>query len=264
MRWRFIDLDKVDSIAGAATFDAIMKARSKDMVDDTILFWRPSKSAIYIGYHQLAYEDVYVNICRKKGIPIIRRTLGGGTGYSDENQIIYNIIFREDKPEIPTGPRNVYRFILEGVVEAIHTLDIDDVSIDGKRFGVYVNGKKISGSGQLTSKGIVNAGGSFLIDFDFKAMSELLKNPVKNLREGIKEPEDGMTYLRKEVMGITIDEAKTALREGFEKILGKSYDGDLIPYESELAERLREKYLGREWIFRADMRQKRRKKLKGK
>lgn len=262
MRWRFIDLDGIDSILGTATFDAVMNARSNDLVEDTILFWRPSKPAVYIGYHQLAYEDIYVDICKERRIPIIRRILGGGTGYCDENQIIYNIIFREDNSKVPYGPRNVYKFILRGVVEALYTLGINDVSIDEKRFGVYANGKKISGSGQLTSQGVVNASGSFLIDFDFKTMCELLKDPVKNLKEGVDKPEDGMTYLKKEIEGITIDEAKTALRKGFEKILGKAYNGNLTPHESELAEKLREKYLRKEWVFRADIRKERRKKSK--
>lgn len=263
MKWRFIDLGEVDGILGVAIFEAIMEAIKKDMVDDTILFWRPSKPAIYIGYHQRAYEDVHVDICNRRGIPVIRRTLGGGTGYSDRNQIIYNIIFREDNPEIPHGPGNVYMFVLGGVVEALHALGVNDVSIDETRFGVYANGKKISGSGQLTSQGVVNAGGSFLVDFDFKTMGELLRDPVKNLKEGVDKPEDGMTYLKKEVGGITIDEAKTALRKGFEEILGESYDGALSGYESELAGKLRGKYLRNEWIFRADIRDERRRKSVG-
>ncbi|RLI96034.1 MAG: hypothetical protein DRO92_00465, partial [Candidatus Altiarchaeales archaeon] len=170
MKFRFIDVDIVDSIYGVALFEAIMKSVENGIVEDTILFWRPSKPAVYIGYHQLVHEEVNVDICKKRDIPIVRRILGGGTGYSDRNQIIYNIIFREDNPIIPYGPRNVYRFILKGVVEALYGIGIRNVEIDEERFGVYVNGKKISGSGQLTSNGVVNSGGSFLIDFDFKTM----------------------------------------------------------------------------------------------
>lgn len=258
MKWRFVDLDKVDNVIGAAIFEAIMKARGRDLVDDTVLFWRPSKPAVYIGYHQRAYEDLYVDVCRRMNIPIVRRILGGGTGYCDENQLIYNIIFKENT-ELPYGPRNVYRFVLGGVAEALHILGIGDVDVDEERFSVYANGRKISGSGQLTSNGVVNSSGSFLIDFNFKAMNKLLRDPVKNLRKGIEKPEDGMTSLKREVGGVSVDEAKKALRQGFEKILGRSCDGGLIPYERDLAGRLRGKYLEDDWIFRADMREARRK-----
>ncbi|MEA3255248.1 MAG: biotin/lipoate A/B protein ligase family protein [Candidatus Altiarchaeota archaeon] len=258
MRWRFIDLGCVDNVFAAAVFEAVMKAVKKDLVDDTVLFWRPSKPAIYLGYHQLAHEEVHVGLCRKRGIPIVRRVLGGGTGYSDRNQIIYNIIYREDNPDIPYGPRNVYRFILGGVVKALHILGIADATVDEERFGVYANGKKISGSGQITSQGVVNSGGSLLVDFDFTAMSELLKDPIKNLKKGVEKPMEGMTYLKNEVDDITIEKAKTALRNGFEEILDRMYDGELTSYELELAGELRGKYLKEEWIFRADMRKEKR------
>jgi lipoate-protein ligase A len=258
MRWRFIDLGCVDNVFAAAVFEAVMKAVKRDLVDDTVLFWRPSKPAIYLGYHQLAHEEVHVDLCRKRGIPIVRRVLGGGTGYSDRNQIIYNIIYREDNPDIPYGPKNVYKFILGGVVKALHILGINDTAIDEERFGVYANGKKISGSGQITSQGVVNSGGSFLVDFNFTAMSELLKNPVKNLKKGVENPREGMTYLKKEVDDITIEKAKTALKKGFSEILGRVYDGELTLYELELAGKLREKYMSEEWIFRADIRKEKR------
>ncbi len=260
MKFRFIDVDIVDSIYGVALFEAIMKSVENGIVEDTILFWRPSKPAVYIGYHQLVHEEVNVDICKKRDIPIVRRILGGGTGYSDRNQIIYNIIFREDNPIIPYGPRNVYRFILKGVVEALYGIGIRNVEIDEERFGVYVNGKKISGSGQLTSNGVVNSGGSFLIDFDFKTMKKILKNPVKNLKGDVENPEDGITYLKREVRDIKMEDAKKALRNGFEKILGRSHDGILSKYEKELADKLMDKYLDEKWIFRADIRNQKRQK----
>ncbi len=257
-------MDLVDNVLAAATFDAVMKARSKDLVDDTVLFWRPSEPAIYIGFHQLAYEDVNVDLCKEKKVPIIRRILGGGTGYSDRDQIIYNIIFKEDNPLIPHGPKEVYGFVLGGLIEALHVLGIADTCIDTERFGVYANGKKISGSGQMTSQGVVNSGGSFLVDFDFEAMSMLLTDPVKNLKKGITRPEDGMTYLRKELGDISVNDAKTALREGFSRVLGGLIDGSLSSFESNLAEELREKYTKKEWIFRSDIRKERRKLRKKK
>ncbi|MBN2014983.1 MAG: lipoate--protein ligase family protein [Candidatus Altiarchaeota archaeon] len=260
MKWRFIGLDKVDGVLGPAIFEAVMDSIRQDLVDDTLLFWRPIKPAVYIGYHQKAYEDLHVDRCKRMEIPIVRRVLGGGTGFCDENQIIYNVIFREDRDGMPYGPREVYRFILNGVIAALNSLGVGDAVIDDERFSVYANGRKISGSGQLTSKGVVNSSGSLLVDFDFKTMCFLLKNPVKNLREGIRKPEEGMTCLRREVEGITMDEVKKALLGGFEHILGEAYEGALTDHELELAENLRNKYLTDEWIFRADLREWRRKR----
>ena len=260
MSWRFVDLGEIDCFLGPAVFEAVMQAVSEDRVDDTILFWQPERPAVYVGFHQLVREDVDVEGCGKAGVPVIRRVLGGGAGYCDPNQVLYNIIYKEGSQRIPRGPRNAYRFILRGVVEALHGLGIRDACIDEERFGVYANGKKISGSGQLSSLGVVNSGGSFLVDFDYTAMGRFLKDPVKNLRKGVLRPEDGMTCLRKEVGNVTAGEAKAALRRGFEKVLGESYDAGLHDYETALARELRKKYLTDEWTFRADLRKDRVKK----
>jgi lipoate-protein ligase A len=260
MKWRFIDLDLVDPYLGPAVFEAVMEARQKNLAPDTILFWRPKKPAVYVGYHQYVLEDINVEACRKDNVPIIRRTLGGGTGYCDQNQIIYNIIFSAEERGISQSPKKVYHYILSGLIETLRNIGISDAVIDESRYSVYANGKKISGSGQLSAYGIVDSSGSFLVDFDYNLMSKYLTNPVKNLRTGIKKPEDGLTSLSRELKRkIPIKEVKTELRKGFEKVLGESVEGSLSEYELSKAEELKPKYLTDEWTFRADDRRKRRK-----
>lgn len=264
MNWRFIDLDLADAHRAPAIFEAVMEARGKDLVGDTILFWRPSRPAVYIGFHQLALEDIEVEACARDGVPVIRRILGGGTGYCDPGQLIYNVIYSEDNTIIPRGPRNVYKFLLRGVLEALSILGLGDAEIEEERYGVYLKGRKISGSGQLTSNGVVNSSGSFLVDFDYDSMKKYLKDPVKNLRQGVLRPEDGMICLSEEICDIGIDQAGAALRKGFEKILGKSLDSCLTTPELERADQLLAKYKSDEWTYRADNRLKMRKRAKNK
>ena len=161
---------------------------------------------------------------------------------------------------MPYGPRKVYLFVLQGVVNALKILGIKEVGIDERRYSVYANGRKISGSGQLTSKGVVNISGSFLVDFNIKAMSEVLKDPVKNLKPGVEKPGDGLTCLKNEVPGVTMEEAKEALKKGFQEILGPMNEEKLTEYEIELAEELKNKYVDRGWIYRADLRAEKRKR----
>lgn len=260
MNWRFVDLGPVDCFYGPAAFEAIMDARAKDLVPDSILFWRPKTPAIYVGYHQFVKEDINVEACNAAGVPIIRRILGGGTGYCDSDQIVYNVIFKEEGSDIPPGPKAVYGKVLEGVVCALKCLGIKGACIDGERFSVYANGKKISGSGQLSSCGVVNSSGSFLVDFNYGEMSRYLKDPVKNLKKGIMRPEDGLTCLRREIGEIRMEEAGKALLSGLEKSLGAANPGHLTDHESQAAIMLLPKYRSHEWSFRADIRKEKRKK----
>ena len=260
MTWRFIDLGVVDCFYGPASFEAIMDARAKDLVPDTILFWRPEKPAVYVGYHQLVNEDINVEACKAAGVPIIRRILGGGTGYCDSDQIIYNVIFKEDDAGLPYGPKGVYTRVLGGVIEALKTLGIKDVLLDVERFSVLANGKKISGSGQLSSGGVVNSSGSFLVDFNCTEMSKYLKDPVKNLKRGVRRPEDGLTWLRREIGKISVEEAGNGLLAGFETVLGPAKPGKMCDHEPSIVQMLLPKYRSDEWTFRADIRKDLRKK----
>jgi lipoate-protein ligase A len=261
MTWRFVDLGLVGCFYGPSVFEAIMDAREKELVPDTILFWRPEKPAVYVGYHQLVNEDINVEACKAAGVPIIRRTLGGGTGYCDRDQIIYNVIFKESACDLPRGPKGVYGKVLGGVINALNSMGIEDACVDPERFSVCANGKKISGSGQLTSNGIVNSSGSFLADFNCSEMSKYLKDPVKNLRKGVMRPEDGITSLRREIGKTSVEEAAIALLAGFENALGPVKPGILTDFERSCARALLSKYISPEWTFRADQRiEKRRKK----
>ena len=262
MKWRFVDLGLVAPAFGPAAFEAVMDSIRCDLADDTILFWRPDSPAVYVGFHQFVEEDIDVEKCRQRGVPIVRRILGGGSGYCDANQILYNVIFREGSLQTARGPRGVYLLVLGGVVEALRTMGLKDACIEETRFGVLAGGRKISGSGQLSSGGVINSGGSFLADFDYDAMKEVLKDPVKNLSSGVREPEDGMTCLRKELGDATIEEASSHLRKGFEAVLGSAYDARLTDYEYKLSSSLMDKYTSFEWTFRADERKKKRERNK--
>lgn len=259
MKWRYLDLGPVDPYYGPAAFEAVMDNCAKDGTD-TILFWRPKRPAVYVGYHQFVRDDILVDACTHAGVPVIRRTLGGGAGYCDPDQIIYNVIFREDRSNIPPGPREVYQKVLSGVVSALRALGIDDPCIEPARYSVYANGKKISGSGQLTSNGVVNSSGSFLVGFNCHEMSKYLSDPVKNLKNGVMRPEDGLTCLRNEIGDISMEDAGKALLTGLASVLGPAEKGRLTDSESRAAEAFLSKYRSLEWTFRADDRKEKRKK----
>ncbi len=92
-------------------------------------------------------------------------------------------------------------------------------------------------------------------------MDRVLKNPTKNLAEGVKRARDGMITLSEllDGAGYDIDYVKGVLKRGFEDALGvKARRGVLTGEEIELAQRLSEKHRSREWIYRMDDKRRRR------
>lgn len=255
--WRFLDLDKIDGFYSAALFESVGKHVGAGSSPETILFWRVKSPVVYLGYHQCVEDEINAGFCSQSSIGVVRRILGGGCGFCDEDQILFSVIGREGGV-IPEDIQAAYKKVLGGVVDALGALGAGG-EIEPERNAVYSKGRKISGNAQGRFDGAVLINGSLLMDFDFELMDKALKNPTKNLRP-VDSAREGMITLKD--MGITeIGYVKKSLRQGFEKALEMSTkDGALAKSEVEMADHLLEKYLQKDWIYKMDIKRALRKK----
>ena len=255
--WRFLDLDKIDGFYSAALFESIGKHVGAGSSPGTILFWRVRSPVVYLGYHQCVEDEINADFCSANNIGIIRRILGGGCGFCDEDQILYSVIGREEGV-IPGDIQAAYKKVLGGVVDALGTLGAGG-EIEPARNAVYSKGRKISGNAQGRFDGAVLINGSLLLDFDFELIDKVLKNPTKNLLP-VSSAKEGMITLKD--MGITdIDYVKKELRRGFENALGiRLKGGVLTESEVDTATRLLDKYRQKDWTYKMDIKRKLRKK----
>lgn len=255
--WRFLDLDKIEGFYSAALFESIAKHVGAGSSPETILFWRVRTPVVYLGYHQFVEDEIHADFCNRNSIGIVRRILGGGCGFCDENQILYSVIGREGGV-IPYDIQSAYTKVLGGVVDALLTLGAGG-KLEPARNAVYSRGRKISGNAQGRVDGAVLVNGSMLLDFDFDLMDKVLKNPTKNLKP-VSSAREGMITLKE--MGITdIENIKKILRQGFEKALGiTAWDGMLTLSETDTANRLLDKYTQKDWTYRMDIKRELRKK----
>ncbi len=261
MTWRFIDAGRIDGYYSAALFESIAKHVGAGMADETILFWRVRTPVVYIGYHQYVEDEIHENYCVANGIQVIRRVLGGGCGFCDENQILFSVIGREAGGVISPDIQDAYSRVLGGVVSALEALGCDG-ELGPARNAVYSGGRKISGNAQGRFGGAVLVNGSFLLDFDFDEMDRVLKDPVKNLAADALCARDGMITLTDLLgrRGYDICDVSEVLKRGFEDALGvTAVCGALTDPEDRLASRLADRHRSRDWVYRMD--DKRRKRL---
>ena len=178
---------------------------------------------------------------------MVRRVLGGGCGFCDEDQILFSIIASEGGGMVPTDIQGAYSRILGGLINTLRMLGFDG-KLEPTRNAVYSQGRKISGNAQGRFEGAVLVNGSFLLDFGFDEMDRVLKNPTMNLAEGVERARDGMITLSEllDGTGYDIDHVKGVLKRGFEDALGvEARRGVLAGEEIELAQRLNEKHRSR-------------------
>lgn len=254
--WRLLKLETYNAFVNMAIDEAILTARIRNLVSNTVRFYRWKPSAVSIGKFQDVQTEIYIENCTRNGVGIVRRITGGGTVYHDaEDEVTYSVIV--SKQDLHAEDISaVYTKIYAGIAEALKILGVDaDFNLGDARKcpNLTVNGKKISGSAQSHKKGIVLQHGTLLLDVDLKKMFTFLRVPwAKTYMEIVNIAKHKHTSIKNEAKkNITVNEAKQALIEGFQKALNiRLIKGELTAYEHELAERLfKEKYSTKEWNF---------------
>jgi lipoate-protein ligase A len=229
-RWRVLDTGVEDAAANMCLDRAVLEARSRDLVPDTIRFLKFSPPAVLVGYHQCVEQEVREDYCRSRGIDVNRRITGGGAIFFDESQIGWEIIAGRDRVGGDIGRIN--ERLCGGVIEALAGMGIE------ARFrpvnDIEVDGRKISGTGGTESGGAFLFQGTLLVDFDVDTMLRSLRIPTEKLRDkevtSVRERVTCLNWLLGETP--PEEDVRAALVRGFETSLGlETEPGRLSPWE---------------------------------
>jgi lipoate-protein ligase A len=158
--------------------EAILNARVADKVPNTLRFYRWSPSAVSIGKNQNPNEQVYLENCKKLGVDVVRRISGGGAVYHDfEGEVTYSVVAKVSDLG-SADVTSVYTKIYGAVYDALRLLGVpaDYSGGDAKNCpNLAVAGKKISGSSQVITRGVVLQHGTLLRSVDIDKMFQLLQ-----------------------------------------------------------------------------------------
>ena len=253
--WRLLPLRTDNAFMNMAIDEAILAARIENKVPNTLRFYRWQPSTVSIGKNQNPENEVYVEVCRELGVDLVRRISGGGTVYHDfEGEVTYSVNAKTQ--DLGTSDiTSVYVKIYEAIKDALRLLGItaDFSSGDAKNCpNMTVNGKKISGSSQTITRGVVLQHGTLLRSVDLPKMFQLLKLKNASCTQAADIAKRKITSIQNE-LGHTVmpETVANALAQGFSAMLKIQLEaGELTAYEVELANKLcREKYATKEWNF---------------
>jgi lipoate-protein ligase A len=234
--------------------EAIMTARIKDLIPNTLRFYLWKPSAVSIGKFQKVEDEVDSDSCSRRGVDIVRRITGGGAVYHGfEDEVTYSVVV--NKQDLGTSDiATVYTILYAGLAEALRFLGVSADFNEGSPRAcpnLTVKGKKISGSAQTHKAGVVLQHGTLLLDIDFEEMFALLRVPwTRTSMEVINIARRKMTSIHEELgKEVSTREVAEALEEGFSRALSvELVEGGMTSYELELAEKLqKEKYVKDEW-----------------
>ncbi|MEJ2271008.1 MAG: hypothetical protein P8X91_00660 [Candidatus Bathyarchaeota archaeon] len=117
-----------DAYTNMAIDEAIMNARIKNKVPNTLRLYTWKPSAVSIGRFQKIEEQIHLKNCQKHRIDIVRRISGGGTVYHDQNgEITYSIIAKlSDLNCVNLDILSAYQKICSGLNEAVKILHFSE------------------------------------------------------------------------------------------------------------------------------------------
>ncbi len=253
--WRLLPLEPNNAFMNMAIDEAILNVRIAGQVPNTLRFYRWQPSSVSVGKNQDPESEVYLDACKQMGVDVVRRISGGGTVYHDfEGEVTYSVTAKT--ADLGTNDiTTVYFKIYEAITDALRLLGIsaDFSSGDAKNCpNLTVNGKKISGSSQTVTRGVVLQHGTVLRSVDLPKMFQLLKLKNATCTQAADIAKRKITSIQSELgHQVTLETVVNSLEQGFKTILKIQLElGGLTPSEVELADKLyKEKYSTKEWNF---------------
>jgi lipoate-protein ligase A len=247
--WRLLDYYALDPYRTQAIYHAVGLAVDKGIAPNTIIFCKPSSPLVCIGYHQELYREVEVNYCRKKSLPLVRRILGGGAVYLDNDQLFYQIIAHNSDPRVPRNVESLFYRFLEAPVKTYNDIG---VSAQYKAVNdIEVRGRKISGNGAGEIGDVSILTGNIIFDFNFDEMIRILKVPSEKFRNKLSNSlNERMTTIKKELDIVPDEEhVRAILKENYQKTLKINLvNRELSEAELALVDEVEEKYKRKTWF----------------
>src|SRR5512139_50930 len=209
----FFDLGKLPDQQSMLIFHALAR-----MGMEARIIVSPESPLVSIGYFQDATQEVDLQYCRESGIPFMRREVGGGATYLDENQIFYQLIWKKNNLKFPRAVDEIYPWFSQAPVETYRAFGIES-EFRVVNDIITKEGKKIAGEGGGNIGDCMVFVGGILLDFDYQAMARILKVPDEKFRDKVhKTMEKNLTTMKRE-LGIipSREEVVAVLKEQFGK-----------------------------------------------
>jgi len=175
-----------------------------------------------IGYFQDAAKEIDLEYCKKFNIPVMRREVGGGATYLDENQIFYQLIWKKDNNHFPKKIKDIFSQLSQPACDTYRDFGIE-TRFRPENDIITKDERKIAGEGGGDIGDSMVFVGGILMDFDYQTMSKILKVPDEKFRDKIyKSMEENLTTMKRELGKMPDrDEVVISLVNNYEKLIGK-------------------------------------------
>jgi lipoyl(octanoyl) transferase len=240
MRWNYIDTGFRPGTFNME-FDELLAARlEREREAGTLRVYGWNPPAISIGRHQRV-EDFDAAALQRAGIDLVRRPTGG-RAILHAHELTYSIVMHSGE----RSPREVYRFISGGLLQAFRILGIDATLSDRDqglntspddphslpcfssfaKDEIQFRGRKLAGSAQRRYGRVTLQHGSLLLGPQHRRIVEFLSPLAREARSFLEDDLANRTIDAESILGreVRFEECARALRQGFELACGITFE----------------------------------------
>ena len=236
---RILDLTLDSAAENVALDDVLLRTTEEQDAPPLLRIWELNEYAVVVGRANRIERNVNLAACRADGVPIIRRSSGGGTVLLGPGSLVYSLVLRVESGSRLVDIDGTTRIIMErirkavaGQLPGVEREGVSDLAIDAIKF---------SGNSQRWLRRAMLHHGTLLYNFDLDRMERYLGTPERV--PDYRRDRDHKAFLRN--IPVTRRVLAAALAEEWEARLPMQHP-DLAP----VRQAVRELYGCAEWTFK--------------
>ncbi|MGW8270410.1 MAG: lipoate--protein ligase family protein [Burkholderiales bacterium] len=172
---RWIRLGVVEPLELHARYAGLAAAQAADSAP--IVLWAQAKTHLCLGQSQGLGE-----IERASAVPVVRRPLGGGLVWVDEDQYVFVLI--APRRDAPGRPARWFSWALAPVIATYRQFGLQ-AYLNGN--DIWLQGRKIAGSGAASIGECAVVASSFLLRFPLERFADSVASPSPEFRAWLRE-----------------------------------------------------------------------------
>jgi lipoate-protein ligase A len=229
-----LDLTLPSAEQNLALDEALLLQAEAGGEPEVLRLWEWPCLAVVLGAAGILADDVDEPACRADGVPVLRRSSGGGTVLLGPGCLCFSVVLPYARHPALEDLHASYRYVLERVSEGVGLPGAELAGI----CDLMINGRKFSGNAQQRKRHHILHHGTLLYGFNLPLVARYLRQPPR-------QPEYRAGRSHEEfVRNIAVP--AEALRQGLSKTWEASETLQTWPTE-EVARLVAEKYSQEAW-----------------
>ncbi|MBT3597441.1 MAG: lipoate--protein ligase family protein [Verrucomicrobia bacterium] len=156
----------------------LLRACEDGQIGPSIRTWVVNEPTVVLGYSNRPDREVHMALCRQRGIPVLRRTSGGGTVLLDAGCLNYSLILPVAYHPSMASVTLTNQYIMEKQRGLLEECLGREVALKGHT-DLVIGERKVSGNAQRRGRSTVLFHGSFLCNADLGLIDKVLAFPSR-------------------------------------------------------------------------------------